>query len=327
MPYQESSYFETPSREKSLWRYMHIDKFMSMINTQSLYLPKITTFQDIFEGELTELSREEVYKTNLLDEYNTPIKQDDAFVKEKDVMDSPLMRFDRTLVLERQHSFETLINDFSNHFMFCSCWFQNDYESHSMWAEYGDKSPTSVAIQTTVGDLIDSLESTQYTVHIGEVKYKDYENEHTEGYENFASINLKDQNNVLKLFYAPITQKRKLFADEHEVRVVISFESICESHADLIFTTDIPFYSDNLFEKDLFFIDHDKTNLMQNIPDRGINIDVDLMKLINSVVMSPYRNVYFDEPLVKLMFDNGLNGELVRYSQINEVVERVTRNE
>ncbi|MYF56926.1 hypothetical protein F4225_14525, partial [Candidatus Poribacteria bacterium] len=129
---------------------MHIDKFMSMINTQSLYLPKITTFQDIFEGELTELSREEVYKTNLLDEYNTPIKQDDAFVKEKDVTDSPLMRFDRTLVLERQHSFETLINDFSNHFMFCSCWFQNDYESHSMWAEYGDKSPTSVAIQTTV---------------------------------------------------------------------------------------------------------------------------------------------------------------------------------
>ena len=33
MPYQESPYFETPARTKPLWQYMHIDKFMSMINT------------------------------------------------------------------------------------------------------------------------------------------------------------------------------------------------------------------------------------------------------------------------------------------------------
>jgi len=228
MPYQESPYFDTPSRKKSLWRYMHIDKFMSMIKTHSLYLPKITAFQDIYEGVLTKLSREEVYKTNLLVENNTPVKQDEAFIEEKKLMDSPLLRFDHALTLERQHSFETLLNDFSNHLMFCSCWFQNAYESHSMWAEYGDKSPTSVAIQTTVDDLIDSLEHTQYNVHIGKVKYKYYETEHTEGYENFTSIDLNIPNNVLKLFYAPITYKRKLYADEHEVRVVISFESICE---------------------------------------------------------------------------------------------------
>ena len=51
---------------------MYIDKFMSMINTQLLYFPKITEFQDIYEGVLTKLSREEVYKTNLLDKANTP---------------------------------------------------------------------------------------------------------------------------------------------------------------------------------------------------------------------------------------------------------------
>ena len=196
-----------------------------------------------------------------------------------------------------------------------------------MWAEYGDKSPTAVAIQTTVGDLIDSLEATEYNVHIGKVNYKDYGKEHIEGYEDFASENLKNPNKVLELFYAPITHKRKLYADEHEVRVVVSFESICEKHADRIYTSEIPFYSDNLFEKDLFFIDFDNTKLMKDIPDPGMTIDVNLTKLIKNVVMSPYRNGYFDEALVKLIFDNDLNGELVRYSQINEVVQRVSSNE
>lgn len=327
MPYKESPYFETPDRTKPLWRYMHIDKFMSMINTYSLYFPKITVFQDIYEGVLTKLSREEVYKTNLLDKTNTPVKQDRKFTQQKDYMDSQSERGDYTQTLEELHSFETVLHEFSNHLMFCSCWFQNDYESHSMWAEYGDKSPTAVAIQTTVGALIDSLEATEYNVHIGQVNYKDYETEHVEGYENFSSIDLKIPNNVLKLFYAPITHKRKLYADEHEVRVVISFESICEKHADRIYTSEIPFYSDNLFEKDFFFIDHDNTNDMKNIPDPGMTIDVDLTKLIKNVVMSPYRNGYFDEALVKLMFDNDLNGELVRYSRINEVVQRVSSNE
>ena len=327
MPYKESPYFDTPSPSKRLWRYMHIDKFMSMINTDSLYFPKITAFQDIYEGALTELSREEVYKTNLFDKANTPIKQDGKFDQQRDLMDSQSERDDYTQTLEELHSFETLLNEFSNHLMFCSCWFQNDYESHSMWAEYGDKSPTAVAIQTTVGDLIDSLEATEYNVHIGKVNYKDYGKEHIEGYEDFASENLKNPNKVLELFYAPITHKRKLYADEHEVRIVISFESICEKHADRIYTSEIPFYSDNLFEKDLFFIDFDNTKLMKDIPDPGMTIDVNLTKLINRVVMSPYRNSYFDEALVKLMDDNELYGGLVRYSQINEVVQRVSSNE
>ncbi len=34
MPYQESPYFDTPFHTKTLWRYMHIDKFMSMLKTQ-----------------------------------------------------------------------------------------------------------------------------------------------------------------------------------------------------------------------------------------------------------------------------------------------------
>ena len=66
---------------------MHIDKFMSMLKTQLLYFPKITVFNDKYEGELSDKSRTEVYKTNLLNDKNTPIEQDDVFRRRKEQMD------------------------------------------------------------------------------------------------------------------------------------------------------------------------------------------------------------------------------------------------
>ena len=303
---------------------MHIDKFMSMLHKQLLYFPKTTVFKDIYEGALSDKSLKAVYETNLLNEKNTPIKQDEEFQTNKKNMEEYPEGHEKKQILSLIHSFDTLLTNFSKHLMFCHCWFLNDYESHSMWAEYGDKSPTSIAVQTTVGDLIESFDSTEFDIHIGKVEYKDYEVEHIKGYEKFSSIDLNIPDNVLKLFYAPIMHKRNIYTDEHEVRAVISFESICEKYLDGVYTSEIPFYSDRLFEKDLSLFNNKKTNLMKDIPTDGINIDVSLEKLINAIVLSPYSNGYFEEPLRKLMDDNNLNGGLVRISQIVEVREKVS---
>ncbi len=324
MPYQESPYFDTPSHTKTLWRYMHIDKFMSMLKSQLIYFPKITVFNDIYEGELSDKSRTEVYKTNLLNDNNTPIEQDDVFRRRKEDMELYPDGLEKKQILSLIHSFDTLLTKFSKHLMFCNCWFLSDNESHSMWAEYGDKSPTSIAIQTTVGDLINSLKMTEFDIHIGTVKYKDYENEHIEGYEDFTSIDLNKPENVLQLFYAPIMHKRNVYADEHEVRSVISFDSICNKYLDRIYTSNIPFYNDKLFEYDFSLFNTGKTNILKDIPKEGLNINVNLGTLIKTVAMSPYSNGYFDEPLRKLMDDNNLNGGLVRISQIAEVLEKVS---
>lgn len=323
MPYQESLYFDTPSHTKTLWRYMHIDKFMSMLKTQLLYFPKITVFNDKYEGELSDKSRTEVYKTNLLNDKNTPIEQDDVFRRTKKDMEE-YDGLDKKQMLSLFHSFDTLLTKFSKHLMFCNCWFLSDNESHSMWAEYGDKSPTSIAIQTTVGDLINSFELTEFDIHIGTVKYKDYENEHIESYEDFTSIDLNKPEKVLQLFYAPIMHKRNVYADEHEVRAVISFDSICNKYLDRIYTSDIPFHNDKLFEYDFSLFNARKTNIFKDIPKEGLNINVNLGTLIKTVAMSPYANGYFDEPLRKLMDDNNLNGGMVRISQIAEVLEKVS---
>lgn len=195
MPYKDSPYFKTPCRTETLWRYMHIDKFLAMLSGESLYFPNIYLFDDRFEGTLSNKSLDEIRKISLLDEKNTLIYDDEAFYRKR----KSLRELDpEQEKMESGRIFEQLLRDFLSHLIYCNSWFQRGKESHSMWAEYGDKSPTSIAIQTTVGDLIEGLESDEYNIHIGTVEYKDYLTGDIEGYEDFPSIDLNDPGNVLK---------------------------------------------------------------------------------------------------------------------------------
>ena len=303
---------------------MPIDKFMAMLSEKSLYFPNIYLFNDRYEGFLSDKTKEEVYKTDLLNEKNTPVKQDDEFFSEKKLLESPLMKMDKDIYLNRHHSFQTLLTDFSNHLIFCSSWFLKENESHSMWAEYGHsmwaeygdkRNSTSVAIQTTVGDLINSIESPDYQIHIGKVKYKDYDEEHIEGYEDFLLRDLTNPDNVLELFYAPILHKRDIYEDENEVRAIISFESICENHLDRIYTSDIPFYSDRLFEEDFQFFSTDQTSIMKDIP-KGISVKINLQTLLKAIVISPNANGYFYKPLINLIKNYNIDPVIVYRSAI-----------
>ena len=290
---------------------MTIDKFMLILNSQTLYFPNIKRFDDKSEGTLSDKSLEEVYKTNLFHENNTPIKQDEAFINQKEYIE----QYTKSHTTEQSeekittlHSFATLLKDFSNHFMFCSCWFRKEHESYTMWGEYGDKRhPSSIALQTTVGDLIDGIEYDEdYDVHIGKVKYKDYRKEHIEGYENFGEENLNNPDNVLKLFYAPILHKKRVFDDENEVRATISYESICKRHLDRIYTSDIPFYSDRLFAEDSRYFSSDTTNLMKDIHG-GIPIIINLRRLIKTIAISRIGWEYFQRPLLDLLSSKKLS--------------------
>ena len=297
---------------------MSIDKFMLILNSQTLYFPNIYKFNDKSEGTLSDKSLKEVYKTNLFNQENTPIKQDEAFIKQKEYIEQAAKLQTKEQSEEKRmtlHSFATLLKDFSNHFMFCSCWFRKEHESFIMWGEYGDKRhPSSIALQTTIGDLIDSfVEYKQdYDIHIGKVKYKDYQEEHIEGYENFEQENLNNPDNVLKLFYAPILHKKRVFNDEHEVRATISFESICKQHLeDQIDTSNIPFYSDRMFAPDSRYFSSDTTNLMEDVPTDGIPIRINISQLIKTIAISKSGWEYFQKPLVELLKNNNLSPEIV----------------
>ena len=225
--------------------------------------------------------------------------------------------------MESGRIFEQLLRDFLSHLMYCNSWFQREKESHSMWAEYGDKSPTSIAIQTTVGDLIESLESDEYNIHIGKVKYKDYLTEDIGGYEDFPSIEsidlLNDPDNVLKLFYAPFLHKRDVYEDEHEVRAIISFEDVCEEFLGRVYTSEIPFYSDEMFRTDASLL-RDYKNPINNAHS-GIPIKVDLHTLLKKIVISPTVNDYFNIPFEDLIKRYDINPNIISRSQIVDIQE------
>ena len=301
---------------------------MAMLNDGALYFPKITSFKDNYEGKLSFFSQQIVQKENLFNE-KTPIKQNDAFIKQKKLFEDTHTAFAADVyeksgfVIQHPHSFEALLEEFSNHLMFCNSWFMKPFESHSMWTEYGEKIPTSIAIQTTVEDLIDSLyiDDNEFHIHIGKVNYIDYRREHIEGYADFTEKNLTDPKDVLELFYAPVMHKRNIYEDEHEVRAVISFESISKNYTNRMFTSDIPFYSYRMFKTDNMYQDDDltaddMTNIMKVILTDAFHVGVNLGTLIKRIVMSPNANDYFYSPLIKLIKYYGLDRNIVHFSDV-----------
>ena len=300
---------------------MHIDKFLAMLSGESLYFPNIYSYNDRFEGTLSNKSLDEIRKISLLDEKNTLIYDDEAFYRERKSLRELALR-ERAPDQEKVESgriFEQLLRNFLSHLIYCNSWFQREKESHSMWAEYGDKSPTSIAIQTTVGALIESLESDEYNIHIGKVEYKDYLTEDIEGYKDFLSIDLNNPDNVLKLFYAPFLHKRDVYEDEHEVRAIISFEDVCEEFLGCVYTSEIPFYSDPMFRTDAPLLRNYKNPI--NNAHNGIPIKVNLHTLLKKIVISPTVNDYFNIPFDDLIKRYNINPNIISRSQIVDIQE------
>ena len=317
MSYEPSPYINTPAPEKKIWRYLSIDKFMSMLSSNNLHIPNVSLFNDRYEGMLSDKSKEEAQKVLLVNQ-NKLIKQDEKFNEEIQYIASQNEQY-KSMLLKNHYSFHTLYRYFSWYFMFCSCWFQRDKESYLMWSQYGDNAyPTSVAIQTTVGNLIKSLKPAQYDIHIGKVDYIDYENNHIKGYEKITTVDLDTSDNVLKLFYAPIMHKREEYRDEDEVRAIISFESICNDFFGQVYTSEIPFFSHHIQPMGggfSYLHENDVPDTFRCVPN-VFEIDIDLETLIQKVVISPNAKNFFEVPLKELLEKYNINPDKVVKSKI-----------
>lgn len=166
------SSFLQPKKDVKVWRYMSLAKFISLLETKSLYLTRADRFTDPYEGTLTSRTAAGI----------------DAHLKQ---MGSP-NGFEELRKMYEKNRKET----------FVSCWHANDHESEAMWRLYCG-SASGVAVQTTYSKLTNSIEH-QYDVHIGLVRYIDY----NEGM--FPDANT----------FSPFLHKRASFSHEHEVRLV-----------------------------------------------------------------------------------------------------------
>ena len=165
-----------------IWRYMDFAKFVSLLDSSSLYFARTDKLgDDPFEGSWPRQNvRQRDYVPNGL-----PTEVREYFAK------------------CQREMWET--NQEHPKFMAISCWHMNQHESAAMWKLYLKNCQEGIALQTTYRKLQESLTNSQERILLGLVRYIDYE---TEGF---------DDNYLLD----PFIHKRKNFEHENEVRAIV----------------------------------------------------------------------------------------------------------
>jgi len=162
--------------DHKLWRYMDLAKLVSMLESNSLWLARADTFRDAHEGRFPSDMRKFIEKA-----YKGFDESDPSPVKDA--------------------------SDFQDYIIkntFISCWHKNLEENMVMWEIYGRNS-NSVAVQTTVGRLSDSIDTTGIDGHSLLLKNVKYQN--------------PDAIHGVLLYEECSFRKRAHFAFEQEVRL------------------------------------------------------------------------------------------------------------
>lgn len=136
---------KTPENtDAKLWRYMDFAKFVSLLDTQSLFFSRSDLLGDSFEFTYP--------KGNYDDLDGTPLSKNNEFF------------LWATSIYGKQ--------------TFVSCWHMNEAESNLMWNYYSEQN-AGIAIQTTYNRFLNSLQNCDYRnrLDIGMVRYINYESE------------------------------------------------------------------------------------------------------------------------------------------------------
>lgn len=127
---------ESLEHSLKLWRYMDVAKLISMLQTASIWLARADTFRDKHEGRIpTEMF-------GFIEKAYESFPEDDP---------SPVSN----------------ARDFQDYLVkntYISCWHKNIDENMVMWEIYGRDS-SAVAIQTTVGRIVENVDPSGLTGH------------------------------------------------------------------------------------------------------------------------------------------------------------------
>lgn len=163
----------TPDRSTIIWRYLSLPKFLSLLNDEQLYFARHDKFFDAQEGTLSN--------------------------PDKNYFDSKVPGISSRMKCVNFGC--TFIN----------CWIMSDFDLYLMWTAYSSIDE-GIAIKTTIGNLIDSLDSNdERCIYISDVNYIDYNTQYTfcktGGFANML---------------APFFCKGQYFQQENELRLIYS---------------------------------------------------------------------------------------------------------
>ncbi len=191
MPIENHSDLITIDLDSILWRYMNLDKFFSLLKTESLFFCRADIFSDPFEGTYPkkEIEFRPLTYQQICNFFNIP------FVKNK-FEENERKRID----FNKRNRSATIIN----------CWHINNYESDAMWRIYL-KTNEGVAIQSTPKRIYSSLDETNEIIYPSKVRYIDYE---TDIWFDKTEYPIEVENSM-----TPFIHKRKEFSTETEFRL------------------------------------------------------------------------------------------------------------
>lgn len=164
-----------------IWKYMSVEKFISMLSNNSLYFSNASFLEDKFEISIPNTYKE-YKKANLL---------------EGGLDDS---RIDITFQNEEKIAKSLKENTYLN------CWSLNEAESYALWKIYLSGSNNGIAIKSTISKLIKSIENKNSfnldfdSINLGKV--------------NYGEISELNKTNV-------ILTKRAFYDYEREIRLFI----------------------------------------------------------------------------------------------------------
>lgn len=297
----DKTYIKTPRGNTSLMHYLDIFQLLSILKHKNIIFSSVALYKDASEATLTTPSYDEVSKY-LLWEDKTPVKKDEDYTnrKKRATDKSDKCRYNSYWDQKswRTDTFAHLISSFSRHFMFTHCWTISKSENILMWDRYRHQGST-IAIETTIEGIKSAFHETGDPLYIGKIQYKDYQTEHITGFQGYAGKNLSDPGIIEELFYQPVLHKETLYQSENEVRLIISYKDATEKMLQKTYLTDIPFYNrdwgvkqnhNNFDSPDSLFF-HTEEGHFTPI-SRRIAVKVDIHKLIEKIILSPYTKPY-----------------------------------
>lgn len=173
-----------PPRETVIWRYLTLAKFLSMLELRALWLSRLGSLEDRFEGGIPKRVREALDKEAR--EWSKKFPQPELREQFKTMTSQNVESGRRVLVV--------------------SCWFAGSEESQRMWRTYASLSE-GIAVRSTVDRLDKSLGWKQEATLIGRVKYVNFARHDMTTY-------LGQQSHQRALL------KREKYAHEQEIRIV-----------------------------------------------------------------------------------------------------------
>lgn len=156
MPCEPVEFEVFPKKDATIWKYMDLPKFVSLLDDESLYFVQLDRFDDSFEGSVPQ--------ENL--KYR-------KYRKGSNTVKEPIGQYRK------------LLNKELTKFTYADCWHLNEAESAAMWDLYTTRG-AGIAVTTTVEQYIDMISKHDFNIYVGAVNYTNYQKDHIQRYNTLS---------------------------------------------------------------------------------------------------------------------------------------------